>query len=122
MFDCINTHESRATWYAPRSCIWLRVTLHGGPTASRLLLEGSFKDSEPQRYSRTTETPRNEEEVTTFSPGVAQKLPFSSSGVSGDVPPAFRQGQGHPRKQRHLSAFLEVSVSGIVTATILNWG
>ena len=24
----IFSHESRATWYEPRSCIWLRVTLH----------------------------------------------------------------------------------------------
>ena len=91
-----------------------------GPPAGLLLLEQSFKDIEPQRCSRTTGTPRNEEEGTTFSPGVAQKLPFSSSRVPGDVLPAFRQGQGHPRKQRHLSAFLEVSVSGIVTATIPN--
>ena len=69
-----------------------------------------FQGFEPQRYSRTTGTPRNEEEVTTFLPRVTQKLPFSSSGVPGDVPPALQQGQGHPGKQRHLSAFLLVSV------------
>ena len=45
-----------------------------GPAAERLLLESSFKDIEPQRCSMTTGTLRIEEEVISFSPGVAQKL------------------------------------------------
>ena len=53
------------------------------PAARSLLLERSFKDIEPQRCSMTTGTLRNEGEVTSFSPGVAQKLHLAPVGFLG---------------------------------------
>ena len=74
-----------------------------GPAAGLLLLEQSFKDFEPQRCSMTTGTPRIEEEVTSFSPGVAQKLYSAPVGFLGTYHLPFRQGQGHERKHCHHS-------------------
>ena len=55
----------------------------------------------------TTGTLRNEEEVTSFSPGVAtgtEALPISS-GVPGDVPPAIGRG-GDIQVNNAISVFL----------------
>ena len=51
-----------------------------GPVAGRLLLEHRFKDIEPQKCSMTIGIPRNEGDVTSFSPGVAQKLHLAPVG------------------------------------------
>ena len=81
-----------------------------GPAAGLLLLEQSFKDIEPQRCSMTTGTPRNEEEVTSFSPGVARKLYSTLVGFLGTylLPLA---GAGTSKKTMPSLCFMAVSVS-----------
>ena len=55
----IFSHESQATWYEPRSCIWLRVIL---PSRTRCWtpppVTDIYLEIEPQRCSMTTGTPR----------------------------------------------------------------
>ena len=104
----------------PRSCFWLRVTLHSrtccwtpppGTEVSRI---------EPQRCSWTTGTPRNKEEVTSFSPGVAQKLITAPVGFLGTYClPSARARTSMKTASSH--CFMEVSVLGIVTSTIPYW-
>ena len=68
----------------------------------------------------TTGTPRNEEEVTSFSPGVAQKLLSAPVGFLGTYLLPW-QGRGHPSKQCRLPiSWLSLS-RGIVTTKNSIW-
>ena len=68
----------------------------------------------------TIGTLRNEEEVTLFSPEVAQKLLSALVGFLGTYLLPW-QGWGHPSKQHRLHvSWLSLS-RGIITTTTSNW-
>ena len=54
-----------------------------GHATGPLLRDRSYMDIEPHNGSMTTGIPRTEEEVTSFSPGVAQKLYLAPVGFLG---------------------------------------
>ena len=83
-----------------------------GPAAGLLLLERSFKDFELESCSMTIGTPRNEEEVTSFSPGVAQKLHLAPVGFLQTY--RLPSGRGKDIK--------ESSIISVYSWKSLSWG
>ena len=117
----IFSHESRATWYEPRFCIWLRVIL---PSRTRCwtppFVTNIYLEIEPQRCSMSTETPSTKRSWHCPTLEWLSSL-YQLQWGSWENTSCHWQGWGYPSKQCHLSvSWLSLS-RGIVTSTIPNW-
>ena len=123
VIDCLSIilHESRATSYKPRFCIWLRVILPSRTCCwtpppvtyvTRILnLRGVAWPQEPREKKRRWN----------HSTWSGTKAYISLSGVPEGVPPAIGKGREHLRKQCRLCVSWLFLSRGIVTSMIPYW-